>query len=132
MMQVELNNAMTKWFDSHLSMKNTPFAKQNPSLVYQDLSPCCELIANVYLIDQKYVVKSEELKFIVNNLLEVFDCINDISKAYKKYGKCWFMYNKIRKDIDKEEYEKYSIYVSDYGNIHKDKSNWMIDLLNAA
>jgi hypothetical protein len=59
-----------------------------------------------------------ELKFTVTNLVEAYDCINDISKAYKKYGKCWCLYDKIRKSMAKsdEDYKWYSIYVSNYND----------------
>ncbi len=101
-----LNTVMTQWFDQHLSIKDKNF----PNIVYQDLSPCCELIANVYTLNDKeykYLVTGGEFKFKVKNMLEVYDRINDISKKYKKYGKCWYLYNKIRKSFDKNEYEFY-------------------------
>ena len=125
----------TRFFDARLSMKGTFFAKKDPSLVYQDLSPCCELIANVYFQNSKYLVKSGgELKFTVDNLMEAFDCIVDISRAYKKYGICWNLYNKLRQSAagitnegdNDDEYEKYSIYVSDYDD---NDGKWIIDVL---
>lgn len=119
----KITRVFDKYFVPQIKHKN---------LVYQDISPCDVLIANVYKIDEgeyKYYVESSgELKFKVSNLLEVFDCITDISKTYKIYGKCWNLYNKIRKNIDSENYERYSIYVSDYID---ESGKWLIDFLDA-
>lgn len=121
---------MTLWFDNNLSMKNTAFGIQNPSFLYQDLTPCDELIENVYRENDIYAVESSksQLNFKVKNLLEAYDCINDISKACKKYSKCWHLYNKIRESIAKEneKYEWYSIYVSNYDDKN---GEWIIKLL---
>lgn len=112
---------MKKWFDKQLS--NVSFK----NILYQDITPCDELIANVYMLDGEYLVESaNELKFKVDNMVEVYDCINDISKTYKKYGKCWNLYNKFRKSMDNDEYEKYSIYISNYNDL---EAKWIIDIL---
>lgn len=110
---------MTIWFDNNL--KNPHFK----NFLYTDYTPCDKLIANVYYDNDGYIVESGELKFTAVNILEVYDCINDISKAYSIYGKCWHLYNKIRKHLDEEDYMKYSIYVSNYNG----KGEWIIKLL---
>ncbi len=125
---MNLISNMEKWFNQNLLNNDKNF-----NILYQDCTPCDELIANVYEISEenyKYLVDSgDELYFKVENILEVYDCINDISKKYKKYGKCWHLYNKFRKYLDRNKntgYEKYSIYISNYNDKN---GEWIVNLL---
>jgi hypothetical protein len=134
------------WFEKNLKQK-TPLENEGGKLIppkgelidsfslkrkelflYQDKSLSDVIVANVYFDKEKckYLVKSEgDWKFTVDNIMEVFDCINDISKEYGVYGKCWELYDKFRQDISLDEYKKYSIYLSNY----EESTQWIIDVL---
>jgi hypothetical protein len=100
-----MNDNLEKWFNKNI--------KDNDN--YQDVTSDNEIIATVKY-DKQYIVEGYDLKFKVDNFIEIFECIIDISRINKKYGKCWELYNKIRKVFSEDEYELYSIYLSAYIN----------------
>ena len=100
-----MNDNLEKWFNKNI--------KDNDN--YQDVTSDNEIIATV-TYDKQYIVEGYDLKFKVDNFIEIYECIIDISRIYKKYGKCWELYNKIRKLFSEDEYELYSIYLSAYTN----------------
>lgn len=95
---------------------------RHENLVYQDVSPCDVLITNIYYIYSSdgsiYLVESSEgkLKFRCANILEVFNAIVTISEAYKTYGKCYNLYNKIRRKLYGENYEDHTIHLDSFND----------------
>lgn len=116
-----LIDKITRVFDKFL----TPMIRHE-NLVYQDSSPCDVLVANVYYIPQGmyssdgsiYLVESSEgkLKFRCANILEVFNAIVTISDSYKIYGKCYNLYNKIRRKLYAENYEDHTIHLDSFND----------------
>ena len=108
-----MNDNLEKWFNKNIKYNDN----------YQDVTSENEIIATVTYVGDQYIVegynlkiKDYDLKFKVDNFIEIYECIIDISRIYKKYGKCWELYNKIRKLFSEDEYELYSIYLSAYIN----------------
>jgi len=125
----KLLESINIWFDTYLSKPLHPVKIINHMIfIYQDYTKDT-FIANIYYntITKQYAIKSfnNQLNYCVNDMLEAFDCIIQISERYQLDGHCHRLFLKLKHEIIIEGYQDYSFNVKDYN----DDDQWLIDVI---